>query len=120
MENHESVQKYVLTGEHQSEVYELLYHFNNEVNMKSVFYIVDKKGETVLSSNYVESPYSGYEMFLSGLFKQLKNNSDEIVYMNNKVQIDLNKRTVYSIGKAIKINGAIEAYLIFRYFRIRF
>ncbi len=113
MENHESVQKYVLTGEHQSEVYELLYHFNNEVNMKSVFYIVDKKGETVLSSNYVESPYSGYEMFLSGLFKQLKNNSDEIVYMNNKVQIDLNKRTVYSIGKAIKINGAIEAYLIF-------
>ena len=113
LENHESVQNYVLTGEHQSEVYELLYHFNNEVNMKSVFYIVDKQGETILSSNYVESPYSGYEMFLSGLFKQLKNNSDEIVYMNNKVQIDLNKRTVYSIGKALKINGAIEAYLIF-------
>ena len=91
----------------------MLYKFINTTKLKSVFYIVDINGETLLTSNYVKSPYNSYDIFISGLFKQLKNNPESIVYMNNKVQIDLTKRTIYSIGKAILINGEIKGYIVF-------
>jgi two-component system sensor histidine kinase YesM len=99
--------------DNESEIYELLYAFNNASDIKSIFYIVDTQGKTVLTNNYVESPYNSYTLFLSGLFKQLKENPDEIVYMNNKIQIDLTKRTIYSIGKTIRVDGEIKGYLIF-------
>lgn len=100
-------------GKNQPNVYELLYDFINKVELKSIFYIVNNKGETILTSNYVKSPYNNYDIFLSGLFKQLKENPDKIVTINNKVQIDLTKRTVYSIGKAILYKGEIKGYIVF-------
>jgi len=112
-EKDQTISKYFLTGKNQSEVYDEMYKFINSTKLKSVFYIVDTKGDTLLTSNYVDSPYNSYEIFISGLFKQLKNNPKNIVYMNNKIQIDLTKRTIYSIGKAIMINGEIKGYLVF-------
>ena len=112
-EYNDTISNYLLTGQKQSEVYEMLYKFINTTKLKSVFYIVDINGETLLTSNYVKSPYNSYDIFISGLFKQLKNNPESIVYMNNKVQIDLTKRTIYSIGKAILINGEIKGYIVF-------
>lgn len=112
-EENEIISDYLLTGNDQSKVYESLYDFINKSKIKSVFYLVDTEGKTILTSNYVESPYNSYDIFISGLFKQLKNNSNEIVFMNNKIQIDLTKRTIYSIGKAVIVNGEIEGYLVF-------
>ncbi len=113
LEDEPSIQRFLDNGEQQSDVYELLYAFISQRDVKSIFYIVDTEGQTILTNNYLESPYNTYELFLSGLFKQLKSNPDEIAYMNHKVQIDVTKRTVYSIGKGIKTNGEIKAYLIF-------
>lgn len=97
----------------QSQVYENLYDFINARKIKSIFYLVNTDGKTILTNNYVNSPYDNYEIFLSGLFKQLGAKSDEIIFMNNKVQIDITKRTVYSMGKSIKVDGEIVGYLIF-------
>lgn len=113
MEEGPALREYFTGKDNESEIYEQLYAFNNESNIKSIFYIVDTQGKTVLTNNYVESPYDSYTLFLSGLFKQLKENPEEIVYINNKIQIDLTKRTIYSIGKTIRVDGEIKGYLIF-------
>jgi len=112
-EDNKVFQEYIKVKNNESEVYRILYDFINERKVKSVFYFVDTKGETLLTNNFVESPYNSKNIFLSGLFKQLSNKPEEVVYLINKVQIDLTKRTVYSIGKSIIINGEIVGYLIF-------
>lgn len=100
-------------GRNQSEIYKIMYDLINDRDVKSIFYYVDKNGNTILTNNYLESPYYGSEIFLSGLFKQLNQKPDKVVFLNNKVQIDLTKRTVYSIGKSMTIDGEIVGYLIF-------
>lgn len=104
---------YLKTGKGQSEVYRIMYDFINERQMKSVFYYVNTSGKTILTNNYIESPYNSSDIFISGLFKQLSSRPNEVVFLNNKVQIDLTKRSVYSIGKSIRIDGEIKGYLLF-------
>jgi sensor histidine kinase YesM len=113
LENEPIVQLFLETGEQQSAVYELLYDYINNRQVKSIFYIVDENGETILTNNYIKSPYNNYGIFLSGLFKQLKSNPDDIIFLSNKIQIDATKRTVYSIGKCYKINNKIKGYIVF-------
>lgn len=113
IDNENIFAKYLKDEINPSILYSELYKTNNQTNMKFIFYLVNAKGETVLTNNYVKSPYNNYDIFLSGLFKQMKNNMNEIIYMNNKIQIDLTKRTIYSIGKAIKINGQVKGYIVF-------
>lgn len=104
---------FIQTGRNQSEIYRIMYDLINDREVKSIFYYVDKEGNTILTNNYLESPYSGSEIFLSGLFKQLNQKQEQVVFLNNKVQIDLTKRTVYSIGKSMVQDGEIVGYLIF-------
>lgn len=104
---------YIISGENQSEVYRMLYDFINERRLKSIFYYVDISGKTVLTNNYIESPYNGQEIFLHGIFKQLSTRPEEVIFLNNKVQIDLSKRTVYSIGKSVQMDGKVVGYLVF-------
>ncbi|MBM7685877.1 sensor histidine kinase [Defluviitalea raffinosedens] len=97
----------------QSSIYEMLYNFINSQKIRSVFYITDNKGNTIIDNSFCESPYNNYEIFLSGIFKQMKQRPDEIIVMINRVQLDSNIRTVYSIGKAIVHKGEIIGYIIF-------
>lgn len=113
IENESFLHKSFSDRNNQSQIYEQLYDFINARKIKSVFYLVNTDGKTILTNNYVNSPYDNYEIFLSGLFKQLNTKPDEIIFMNNKVQIDITKRTVYSVGKSIKADGEIVGYLIF-------
>lgn len=113
IEQNDILLEFLENGEKQADVYELLYDFINRVELKSVFYIVNNRGETILTSNYVETPYNNYDIFLSGLFKQLKENPEKIVNINNKIQIDLTKRSIYSIGKAIVVDGEVRGYIVF-------
>ncbi|WZL82391.1 histidine kinase [Vallitaleaceae bacterium 9-2] len=93
-------------------IYESLYDFNNSREIQSVFYIVNPAGETIISNNNNNSPYNSIDIFLSGIFKEMSETRD-IVFDNNKVQIDLSKRTVYSLGKAIYIDDTLQGYLLF-------
>ncbi len=113
IEQEEEFKSFVTKKTEDYEVYRLIYDFINKRAIKSIFYYVDTSGKTILTNNYAESPYNSSDIFLSGLFKQLSQQTDDILYLNNKVQIDLTKRTVYSIGKTIKVNDNIVGYLIF-------
>ncbi len=92
-------------------IYEMLYDMNNAQNIRSIFYIVDPAGDTLITNNYNNSPYNGTEIFLSGIFKEMKQSSD-IAFASNKVQIDLSKRTILSLGKRIEQDGKIVGYMI--------
>ena len=113
LEKEPAIIDFLMNGEQEAKVYELLYDFINNREVKSIFYLVDTEGKTILTNNYVASPYNSYEIFVSGIFKQLKINPDKIIYRNSKVQIDITKRTIYSIGKAMVIDGEIMGYLVF-------
>lgn len=112
-EKSEAINRFIMFGNNMSEVYEILYDFINNSQIRSIFYIVSRDGKTLLTNNYTKSPYNGSDLFFKGLFKQLKARPDEIVMMNNKIQIDGNKRTIYSIGKAMISYGRVTGYLVF-------
>ena len=97
----------------QSAVYELLYQFVNQQTIKSVFYIVDPEGQTLFTNAISESPYSTSDIFLSGIFRQLKRDPNSTLTSLNKIQLENNYRTVYSIGKGIVHNGTVIAYILF-------
>lgn len=104
---------YMIEGTGQSEVYKKLYDLINERTIKSMFYFVDPHGRTLLTNNYVDSPYNSSDIFYQGLFKLLNTRSDEVIILNNKVQIDLTKRTLLSIGKKITLGETTLGYLVF-------
>lgn len=97
----------------QSALYELLYQFVNQQSIKSVFYIVSNEGETLFTNAITETPYSSKDIFLSGVFRQLKRNPNITITSLNKIQLENNYRTVYSIGRGIVQNGEVIGYLLF-------
>lgn len=97
----------------QSSIYKMLYRFINSQKIRSVFYITDNKGSTIIDNSFCESPYNNYEIFLSGIFKQMKQRPNETIAMSNRIQLDSNIRTVYSIGRAIVYREEIVGYIIF-------
>lgn len=97
----------------QSALYELLYQFVNQQSIKSVFYIVSNEGETLFTNAVSETPYASKDIFLSGVFRQLKRNPDTTVTSLNKIQLENNYRTVYSIGRGIVQNGSVIGYILF-------
>jgi len=111
-ENEEFVTS-ALSRENYSHVYRMLYDIINKRQIKSMFYYVDTNGKTLITNNYINAPYDGSDIFFSGLFKQMNRNTGQVVYLNQKAQIDLIKRTVYSIGKSVEFEGEIVGYLVF-------
>ena len=97
----------------QADIYELVYNFNNQQKIKSIFYITDTKGTPIISNNFYDYPYNNYEIFLAGIFKQMKQNPDEIIGMINRVQLENNIRSIYSMGKAITYDNEVVGYVIF-------
>lgn len=111
MPNNKVIQDFFRHGQSKA-IYEELYDFNNSREITSVFYIVDTNGQTVITNNNSRSPYDNLDIFMSGIFKEMSESND-IVFDNNKVQIDLSKRTVYSLGRAIRVDGELVGYLLF-------
>ena len=97
----------------QSALYELLYQFVNTQSIKSVFYIVSNEGETLFTNAITETPYASSDIFLSGIFRQLKRDPNTTITSLNKIQLENNYRTVYSIGRGIVQNGTVIGYILF-------
>lgn len=97
----------------QSALYELLYQFVNSQSIKSVFYIVSNEGETLFTNAITEAPYASSDIFLSGIFRQLKRDPNTTITSLNKIQLENNYRTVYSIGRGIVQNGTVIGYILF-------
>ena len=71
----------------QSALYELLYQFVNSQSIKSVFYIVSNEGETLFTNAITETPYASSDIFLSGIFRQLKRDPNTTITSLNKIQL---------------------------------
>lgn len=97
----------------QSALYELLYQFVNTQSIKSIFYIVSNEGETLFTNAITETPYASSDIFLSGIFRQLKRDPNSTITSLNKIQLENNYRTVYSIGRGIVQNGTVIGYILF-------
>lgn len=97
----------------QRAIYELLYRFVNEQAIKSVFYIISPEGQTLFTNAITESPYNSNDIFLTGIFRQLKRDPDQTITSLNKIQLQNNYRTVYSMGRGIVVNGNVVAYVLF-------
>jgi len=97
----------------QRSIYELLYRFVNEQAIKSVFYIISPDGQTLFTNAITESPYNSNDIFLTGIFRQLKRDPNQTITSLNKIQLQNNYRTVYSMGRGIVVNELVLAYVLF-------
>lgn len=87
-------------------IYERLYNVVNKHKIRSIFYIYNAKGEALITNAKGEPQYAkSNDLFMGGVFKKMKDNSNQAVMMLNRAQLDVNTRTVYSIGEAITDNN---------------
>ncbi|MGH4120509.1 sensor histidine kinase [Clostridium sp.] len=99
----------------EAQVYERFYNIVNKHKIRSIFYVFNEKGEVVITNSKVSPEYSkNDDLFLWGIFKKMADNPKETAMMLNRAQLDVNTRTVYSIGHAIiNDNNVIVGYVVF-------
>lgn len=95
-------------------IYENIYDMVNERKIKSIFHIYDIKGESIMTNsiNQNDEVKDSYP-YMWGIFKKMNENPNETAMILNRVQINVNTRTVYSIGRAIINNGKIIGFVVF-------
>ena len=96
-------------------VYERLYNTVNNHNIRSVFYVFNEKGESIITNAKGDPQYAkSDDLFMGGVFKKMKDNPNKSVMMLNRAQLDVNTRTVYSIGEAItNDNNHVIGFIVF-------
>lgn len=94
-------------------LYEDLYHFVNTQKVGSIFHLIDLEGNPLISSSYAQSQPAPENLFLSGIYRQMRNVPNEVMMQLNKVQLSNNARTVYSIGKGLQVDNQTIGYIVF-------
>ena len=94
-------------------LFEELYRFIDQQEIHSLFYVFDHQGELLLTNSYAQNPYDIEYKFLSGIFRQMDANNEQVVMRVNKQQLSNNLRTLYSIGKSIMVEEEVIGYLVF-------
>jgi sensor histidine kinase YesM len=96
------IKKIFYTSYNEAEIYERFYNIVNSHDIRSLFYVYNEKGEVIITNSNVIPQYSkSDDLFMWGVFKRMKDTPKETAMMLNRAQIDVNTRTVYSIGHAI-------------------
>ncbi|AWK51898.1 two-component sensor histidine kinase [Clostridium beijerinckii] len=95
-------------------IYENFYNIVNARRIKSIFHIYNTKGENILSNviNKTNNDSDEY-LYTWGLFKKMNTNPSDTVMLLNRVQLNVNTRTVFSIGKPIMENNKIIGFVVF-------
>lgn len=96
-------------------VYERFYNIVNKHNIRSIFYVFNEKGESIITNAKGDPQYAkSDDLFMGGVFKKMKDNPNKSVMMLNRAQLDVNTRTVYSIGEAITDdNNHVVGFIVF-------
>ena len=104
------LQKVTITNE----TYENFYNIVNARKIKSIFHIYNIKGENVLSNiiNQTNENSDAY-MYMWGIFRKMNENPSNTIMLLNRVQLNVNTRTVFSIGKAIIADNKIIGFVVF-------
>lgn len=97
-----------------NETYEDFYNIANARRIKSIFHIYNIKGENILSNviNQTNENTDAY-LYMWGIFKKMNANPNETSMLLNRVQLNVNTRTVFSIGKAIIADNKIIGFVVF-------
>jgi two-component system, sensor histidine kinase YesM len=113
--NRLEIKKVFYSSYDETEIYEIFYNVVNNHNIRSLFYVYNEKGEVLITNSKVIPQYSkSDDLFMWGIFKKMKDYPKETAMMLNRAQIDVNTRTVYSIGHAIvDANLNIIGYISF-------
>lgn len=97
-----------------TDIYENFYKIVNARRIKSVFHIYNTKGENILSNVINKKNEDSDEyLYMWGLFKKMNENPNDTVMLLNRVQLNVNTRTVFSIGKPIIANNKIIGFVVF-------
>ncbi|MCP4177487.1 MAG: hypothetical protein GY756_06955 [bacterium] len=98
----------------KSIAYEYLYDFVNRCKLKSVFYIFDAEGNTVMTSAWRNAQYHSNDYALEDMIKRMNSSPDKIIMMLNRTQSGLNSNKIYSMGKAIlNRDKRVIGYMLF-------
>jgi len=111
----EEIKKALYNQHDEAMIYERLYNTVNKHSIRSIFYIFNEKGETLVTNAKGEPQYAkSDDLFMGGVFKKMKDNPNKSVMMLNRAQLDVNTRTVYSIGEAITDdNNQVVGFIVF-------
>ena len=95
-------------------IYEKFYNIVNARRIKSIFHVYNVKGENILSNliNKTNQDTDEY-LYMWGLFKKMNANPSDTVMLLNRVQLNVNTRTVFSIGRPIIDNNKIIGFVVF-------
>ncbi|HEX9025263.1 MAG TPA: histidine kinase [Clostridium sp.] len=95
-------------------IYENFYNIVNARKIKSIFHIYNTKGENILSNVINKKNEDSDEyLYMWGLFKKMNENPNNTIMLLNRVQLNVNTRTVFSIGKPIIENNKIIGFVVF-------
>lgn len=84
------------------ETYETIYDMLNKRKIKSIFNMYNIKGECVLTNSTNEiADLKGNFSYIWNRFGKMTAKKDEVVMIPDKIQVDTNRRTIYTIGKAV-------------------
>lgn len=97
-----------------NETYENFYNIVNARKIRSIFHIYNIKGENLLS-NIINQTNENTDshLYMWGIFRKMKENPNDTVMLLNRVQLNVNTRTVFSIGKAIIADNKIIGFVVF-------
>ncbi|MGV8979550.1 sensor histidine kinase [Clostridium sp.] len=109
------IEKVFYSKHDEAMIYERLYNIVNKHKIRSIFYIYNAKGEALITNAKGEPQYAkSDDLFMGGVFKKMKDNPSKAAMMLNRAQLDVNTRTVYSIGEAISDNnGQVIGFVVF-------
>lgn len=113
--NNEDIKKIFYGGYNETQIYESFYTIVNNHSIRSLFYVYNEKGEIIITNSKVIPQYSkSDDLFMWGIFKKMKDSPKETAMLLNRAQIDVNTRTVYSIGRAVlDSNSNVLGYITF-------
>lgn len=115
LSNNRSIINILLGNENvTTNVYENIYARVNKKNIKSILSIYNNYGEVVLT-NSINDYEAEKKLSIYGWDKFGKMNQapDKVVMMISKEQINVNTRTIYTIGKTIKFEDKIIGFVTF-------
>lgn len=83
------------------DIYEEIYDIVNDKKIKSIFYIYDMNGESILTNSIHDVQEKSKTFYNWSRFGKMSRYPDEVVMSAEKIQFESNMRSVYTIGKAI-------------------
>ncbi|TDT68011.1 histidine kinase [Hypnocyclicus thermotrophus] len=113
LSNDVRLRKLIKKTQNKEEIFADLYKFINSRKIRSIFYVLDKDKNILITNDWKESKYNNKKYKLNKTVNKIKVNSSEITLIKNDSQLTKNLNTVYSIGKGIKEKDEIVAYIIF-------